>query len=146
MFDHSMTGNKPDGFDLKILALLKERGRIGMGKLSNIVGLRHSAATRRIEKMEKAALIKKYVTVVDRQKTGHPVLILLLLKLKDPNPELFNKFEEKITAMTEIQACYLVSGTWNYIIHVIASTPQSYAYGCMSTFWSRHYWYKINQI
>jgi Lrp/AsnC family leucine-responsive transcriptional regulator len=122
-----MTGDKLDEFDLKILSILQEQARIGMGKLGHLVGLSDSAVTRRIEKLEEAGLIQKYVAIVDRQKTDYPVLVLLMLKLKDPNADSFAKFEQKINAMPEVQSCYMVSGSWNYIIHVMAATPQSYA-------------------
>jgi Lrp/AsnC family leucine-responsive transcriptional regulator len=122
-----MNGEKLDEFDFKILAILQEQARIGMGKLGKLVGLSDSAVTRRIEKLEAWGFIKKYVAIVDRQKTSSPVLVLLMLKLKNPNAECFREFEQKISAMQEVQFCFLVSGSWNYIIHVTAATPQSYA-------------------
>jgi len=122
-----MHGNKLDEIDIKILNLLQQDARIGVSRIGRIVGLSDTPVANRIEKMEEAGIIKRYVTLLDREKTPQPVMVILLVKLKDPNTLLFNNFEQLVTAMPEVQSCLLISGNWNFLLQVTAATPQAYA-------------------
>lgn len=122
-----MSGNKLDEIDIRILNLLQQDARMGISKIGRIVGLSDSPVSNRIEKMEEAGIIKRYVTLLDREKTSRPVMVVLLVKLKDPNTNLFAEFEAMVSAMPEVQSCLLISGNWNFLLNVTAATPQAYA-------------------
>ena len=76
--------------------------------------------------MQEAGFIKKYVAILDREKVQQPVLVILMVKLKDPNTALFEKFESMAVEMPEVQFVLHVSGSWNFVLHVTATTPQAY--------------------
>jgi Lrp/AsnC family leucine-responsive transcriptional regulator len=122
-----MNGNKLDEIDIRILGLLQQDARMGIGRIGRLVGLSESPVTNRIEKMEEAGIIQRYVAVLNREKTTRPVMVVLLVKLKDPSAQLFSDFEQLVTAMSEVQSCLLISGNWNFLLHVTATTPQAYA-------------------
>jgi DNA-binding Lrp family transcriptional regulator len=122
-----MNGNKPDEIDLKILQYLQENARMQTNTIGSKVGLSISPVSNRIEKLEEAGFIKKYVAILDREKIGQPVLIILMIKLKEQNTERMLEFETLACAMPEVQSCLTVSGNWNFILQVTAETPQAYA-------------------
>lgn len=122
-----MVGNKLDEFDVKIIEILQKEARIDISKIAKLVNLSHTPVTERIRKLQEAGIITGYVALLDRKKTSMPVLVILMVKLKDPNTRLFADFEEMVTIMPEVQSCYLISGNWNFIMHVTAATPQDYA-------------------
>ena len=122
-----MHSGRPDEIDFKILQHLQEDARISLVKLASLVGLTIGPLSTRIEKLETAGFIKKYMTVLDREKISQPVLVILMIKLKEQNTKLLDEFEKVVIPMPEVQSCHVVSGSWNFIIQVTAKTPQDYA-------------------
>lgn len=122
-----MHSGKLDDIDLKILLYLQADARTNLGKLGSLVGLTIGPLTTRIEKLESAGVIKKYMAILDREKIDLPVLVVLMVKLKQQNTNLLDEFSALVTAMPEVQSCYNVSGSWNFILQVSANTPQAYA-------------------
>ena len=122
-----MVGNRLDEFDVKIIEVLQQDARMDVTKIARLVNLSHTPVTERIRKLQEAGIITGYVALLDREKTRFPVMVILMIKLKDPNTQLFADFEEMVTMMPEVQSCYLISGNWNFILHVTAATPQEYA-------------------
>lgn len=121
-----MANGKLDQFDLKILSILQEEARIDISKLARRVNLSTTPVGERVRKLQDGGFIKKYITVLDRQQVGLPVLAILMIKLRDPDTKLFEKFEQLITDLPEVQFALHVSGAWNFILHVTSKTPQAY--------------------
>ena len=121
-----MVGGKPDEIDLRILALLQKNGRIDIQQLSGMVNLSRTPVQARIDKLEDAGVIKGYTALLDREKAGCPTLVITHIKLEKQTTELLEEFERAVSGMQEIQFCLHVSGTWNFILHVTASSPQAY--------------------
>ncbi len=121
-----MAYGKLDAYDQKILTIIQREGRIDVSKLALQVSLTHTPVTERLRKLQEAGYIKKYMAVVDREKVGLPVLVILMIKLRDPDTKLFERFEALLTGIPEVQFMLHVSGAWNYVLHVTAATPQAY--------------------
>ena len=122
-----MNSGKPDEIDLKIMHYLQVDARISLGKLANLVGITIGPLTTRVEKLEAAGIIQKYMAILDREKVSLPVMVLLMVKLKEQHTPLLDEFEQMICAMPEVLSCHNMSGPWNFILHVAAATPQDYA-------------------
>ena len=122
-----MHGNKLDELDIKILNVLQKDGRLGIAKIARTVGLSETPVASRIEKMENAGVLKGYIAILERTKTPLPVMVILMVKLKDPTTALFEQFQQIVCEMPEVEDCYLISGNWNFILHINAATPQAYA-------------------
>jgi Lrp/AsnC family leucine-responsive transcriptional regulator len=121
-----MANGKLDAYDFKMLNILQQDARIDASKLGRQVNLSHTPVSERIRKLQEAGIIKKYVTVLDREKVGLPVLAVLMIKLRDPDTKLFERFELLVTELPEVQFVLHVSGAWNFVLHVYAATPQAY--------------------
>lgn len=121
-----MINGKLDELDLRILSHLQQDGRIDLSKLGRLVNLSHTPVTERVRKLQEAGFIKKYIAVLDREKVNQPVLVILMIKLKDPDTELFTRFENLLIEMPEVQFVLHVASYWNFIVHVTAATPQAY--------------------
>ena len=121
-----MVNGKLDELDLRILSHLQQDARIDFSKLGRLVNLSHTPVTERVKKLQDAGYIKKYIAVLDREKAGQPVLVVLMIKLKDPDTALFTNFENLLIEMPEVQTVLHVASYWNFIVHVTAATPQAY--------------------
>jgi len=122
-----MVRNRLDEFDVKIIEVLQQDARMDVSKIAKLVNLSHTPVAERIRKLQEAGIITGYVALLNREKTKFPLMVILMVKLKDPNTQLFANFEQMVTIMPEVEACYLISGNWNFILHVSATTPQNYA-------------------
>lgn len=121
-----MIGGKLDDIDKKILNQLQRDARISMSKLAGLVNVTQTPVAERVYKLEKHGFIERYVTLLDRAKAGRPVLVNLFVKLDPQTSETLEKFEGVVKLLPEVQAVFVVSGSWNFILHVTASSPQDY--------------------
>jgi Lrp/AsnC family leucine-responsive transcriptional regulator len=121
-----MIGNKLDEIDVKILNALQADARASFSKIGELVSLSHSPVMERIRKMEEAGVITGYVATLDRQKIGTPVLVILSLKVKPQNKKILKQFEAAMQLLPEVQQMWVVSGDWNFVLHVVAGAPQDY--------------------
>ncbi|HTD99043.1 MAG TPA: Lrp/AsnC family transcriptional regulator [Mucilaginibacter sp.] len=116
-----------DPTDIRILNILQQDGRITERQLAARVFKAAPTVHDRIEKLAANGYIKGYITLLDREKIGRAVLVVLMVKLKAQNTDLLTEFENHVREMSEVQSCFIVSGDWNFILQVTAATPQHYA-------------------
>jgi Lrp/AsnC family leucine-responsive transcriptional regulator len=121
-----MSGNKLDEIDHKILSLLQRDARISIAKIAAAVNVTSTPVSERISKLEEAGFIKKYIALLDRDKVGRPVLVHLFVKLNPQTAETLALFEQAIGPLPGVQSIFVVSGHWNFILHITAKTPQEY--------------------
>ena len=102
-----------DQTDLKIISILQHNGRITMKELANEVSLSPPAAAERVKKLEDADIIKYYRAVINNERIGKPISVLINASIKPENQKDFIKFAEN---SEEIEKCYYVTGPHTMII------------------------------
>jgi len=60
----------PDSIDIKILDLLAENARRSFGDMGTKIGMSPSAVKRRVDRLERSRVIRRYTTEVDHAKLG----------------------------------------------------------------------------
>jgi Lrp/AsnC family leucine-responsive transcriptional regulator len=121
-----MVGNRLDEIDIKILNHLQHNARISLSQLANLVNISNSPVTERIRKLEEAGFITHYFTMLDRAKIGRPVLVILSVKVNPQNRKILLQFEKCLEKLPEVQSVWVVSGDWNFVVHITAKSPQDY--------------------
>ncbi|HTD99014.1 MAG TPA: Lrp/AsnC family transcriptional regulator [Mucilaginibacter sp.] len=116
-----------DPTDIRILNILQQDARITERQLASRVFKAAPTVHDRVEKLVENGYIKRYVTLLDREKIGHAVLVVLMVRLKAQNTDLLLEFEDHVREMHEVHSCFIVSGDWNFVLQVTAATPQHYA-------------------
>lgn len=122
-----MIAGKLDDIDIRILHILQEDCSIDVARLAQLVNRTPNPVHERIRKLVDLGYIKKFTAVLDRVLIGQPVLVILMVELKEQNTGQMAEFEQLMCALPEVQSCLLVSGSWNFILQVTATTPQAYA-------------------
>jgi len=102
-----------DSTDYKILDILLEDGRIPMKELAQKVSLSAPAAAERVKRMEEDGIIKKYKAVVDYEKLGKKMHVLINVGMNVQNSAKFNEFIKKEHSITE---CHHVTGPYCKIV------------------------------
>ena len=116
-----------DRYDLQILNILQQDGRISNQELADRIGLSASPCLRRVKALEEAGLIIGYHAVLDAKKLGLSLLALIHISMDQHTPERFNKFEAMIAEIPEVLECLLITGQdADYQLKVIVKDMDAY--------------------
>lgn len=115
-----------DAIDRRLLAALQDNGRLSATELAEKVGLTTSPCLRRIRNLEEAGVIQGYSTVIDQTKVGLPVSVFVSVKLERQREDTMLRFEEAIRRSPEVVECYLMTGTRDYLLRVVARDLTGY--------------------
>ncbi len=115
-----------DEIDRKILRELQADARLTNSELSDRVGLSPSPCLRRLRNLEKAGVIDRYVALVDQEKVGLPVSVFVSIQLERQREEELDKFDREISRHPEVLECYLMTGTRDYLLRVVAADLSAY--------------------
>lgn len=118
---------QPDRYDLQILAVLQEDGRISNQDLADRIGLSPSPCLRRVRTLEEAGLITGYRALIDAKKLGLSLMALIHISMDQHTPERFSNFEAKVGEIPEVLECLLITGQdADYQIKVVVKDMDAY--------------------
>jgi Lrp/AsnC family leucine-responsive transcriptional regulator len=117
---------KLDAIDRRLLAALQENGRLPVTELAERVGLTTSPCLRRLKILEGSGVIRGYAAQVDQEKIGLPVSVFISIKLERQREEALERFERAIKGCEEVVECYLMTGTRDYLLRVVARDLTAY--------------------
>lgn len=99
-----------DRYDLEILKVLQQDGRISNQDLADRIGLSPSPCLRRVRTLEETGLIAGYRAVVDAKMLGLALMALIHIAMDQHTPERFECFEAAVRDIPEILECLLITG------------------------------------
>jgi Lrp/AsnC family leucine-responsive transcriptional regulator len=113
--DGELVSDGLDALDYKILAELQANGRIAFAELGRRIGLSTPAVTERVRRMEDAAVIERYIAVVNPAKVGLPLRAFIKITVQGDRLPHFNRVAQRVP---EVRECHRVTGTESYILQV----------------------------
>lgn len=99
-----------DRYDLHILRVLQEDGRISNQDLADRIKLSASPCLRRVKILEESGLITGYRALIDARKLGLSLMALIHISMDKHTPERFKNFEENIGQIPDVLECLLITG------------------------------------
>jgi DNA-binding Lrp family transcriptional regulator len=115
-----------DRIDRSILRELQRDAKLRNAALAELVNLSESACLRRVQRLEETGLIRAYVTLLDQSLAGFPEDIFVQITLKSQQRSDLDAFERAVVAIPEVMECYLMTGSADYIVRLIASDARDY--------------------
>lgn len=118
-----------DRIDRKILALFQKDTRSIAAEIGGKVGLSAAAVQRRIKRLRETGAILKEVAVVDSAQVGLPITCIVTLGLVPraaPHSQI-DAFRRDMLKAAEVQQCYHVTGTMDFVLVVCAKSMEDYA-------------------
>jgi DNA-binding Lrp family transcriptional regulator len=97
-----------DEIDVKIIGILRERGRISYTDLGKEVGLSEGAARKRVQKLVESGYIERF-TIETKTKEEIAAIILISVSTEVPTPEI----AEKIRKIGGVETVYEVAGQFD---------------------------------
>ncbi len=121
-----MSNSSLDAIDRKILAALQDDARMSNVELANVIGLSPSPCLRRVRALERARVIRRYVTLLDQASVGLPVSVFVNVSLERQVETALETFEAAIQQRPEVVECYLMTGDADYLLRVVARDLTAY--------------------
>lgn len=115
-----------DAIDAKILDLIQKNAALSVAEIADRVGLSSSPCWRRIKRMEEAGIIKKRVTLLDRDTLGLGFEVVASVKLALPSKENLEKFETLVGKWAEVLECMTVTGAVDYVMRITTTDMHAY--------------------
>ena len=112
-----------DVIDKQLAAALVADGRSTLKALAEITGLSVSAVQARVRRLESDGVIRGYTALLDPEAVGLPLAALISITPLDPGQP--DDAPEKLSGLTEIQACHSVAGDDAYVLMVRVATPSA---------------------
>jgi DNA-binding Lrp family transcriptional regulator len=110
-----------DAIDARILDLLQHDAGLSIADIAEKVGLSSSPAWRRIERLKKAGVILRQVTLLDHDKLGLTFEVFASAKLQLPSRENLERFEAAVLDWPEVVECATVTGAVDYMLRIVTT-------------------------
>ncbi|PKU21661.1 Lrp/AsnC family transcriptional regulator [Telmatospirillum siberiense] len=115
-----------DTIDYRILAALQEDGRMSNLDLADKVGLSPSPCSRRVHLLETDGFIRRYVALLDPATIDLPVHVFVNITLEKQVEASLETFERTVLERPEVLECYLMTGSFDYLLRVVVSDLAAY--------------------
>jgi Lrp/AsnC family leucine-responsive transcriptional regulator len=112
--------------DQRLLDALQEDATRSQTELAEIAGLSRTSCWRRVRDFEAAGLIERQVAVLDPQRAGFQIQVLLSVAMTEHTDENRHDFERHVGILPEVTECFSVSGERDYVLHVVVRTMDAY--------------------
>jgi DNA-binding Lrp family transcriptional regulator len=122
----SMAHIELDEIDYAILKHLQDHARITNVELAERVGLSTAPCLRRVQALEKAGVIQKYVTLLNPSAVAREVTVFVQISLDLQVEGRLEAFEHEIMQRREVLECYLMTGDADYLIRVVVPDVAAY--------------------
>jgi DNA-binding Lrp family transcriptional regulator len=126
---------QPDTIDWKILKELQKDGRVTNVDLASRVALSPPPTLRRVMALEQAGFIKGYRALLDRERLGYEVEMMVLVGLKSQAQDEFAAFERRAREWPVVRECFVLQGTADFLLRCIARdlpSLQNFVLGALS--------------
>jgi Lrp/AsnC family leucine-responsive transcriptional regulator len=129
--DHGITlglvpPERVDRVDRAIVTRLQADGRIANVDLADAVSLSPSACLRRVKALEDSGLISGYRAEVDRARAGLGLTAFVGLRVQGHSRQTSSQIEQALTAIPAVVACYVISGSDDFMVEVATSDLAGY--------------------
>lgn len=118
--------HKLDRYDLKILRILGEDGRITKSALAEAINLSVTPAWERVRKLEAAGLIQGYRARIDWAMLFKTQQVLVEITLARHTAQDMRRFEQRLAEASEVAFCYATGGGVDYLAMIRARDIDHY--------------------
>ena len=115
-----------DESDRRILRVLQDQPDITMRDLGEATGLSHSPCWRRLQRMQQEGVISPRRYIIDPEAVGLDILVMCLVKIASHRRDSLRAFEQAVADVPEIMQCYSLSGEYDYVLQVVATSVKAY--------------------
>ena len=113
-----------DDLDKKIIVALQTSARMKNVDLARDLGIAPSTVMERIRRLEESGMIQGYRGIINPDRLGLTIQAFIAVSLDRHEVELIREFEKKIKQISHVRACYHMTGSFDYLLFVVARNQQ----------------------
>jgi len=115
-----------DDFDRKLLAVLRQEGRITYTELAQKVGLSKTPCQQRVRRLMETGVIVAFRAIVDPAKVGLDHVAFAEVKLSDTREAALTEFNEAVRKIPEVEECHMIASSFDYLLKVRTADIRRY--------------------
>lgn len=112
-----------DSIDAKLLKILSKNADITAAEISGEINLSVPAVNKRIQKLKKDGMIRRYTVLTNGKNIGKPIMAFVLLVVQAGRQG--EPFLDYVKNDDDILECFSVTGEYDYLIKVCAADMES---------------------
>ena len=107
-----------DEIDRLLLEILQENATLSIAQMAERVGLSPTPCWKRIQKLEAGGVITRRVAVVDPDRVGVGLSVLVSVEAGEHTLEWLQRFSAGVATMPEVMEVYRMAGDVDYMLRV----------------------------
>ncbi len=115
-----------DHTDRRILALLQEDATLSVADIATKVALSATPCWKRIKRLEREGVIERRVAILNRDKLGLGVTVIVAIRTAHHTDEWLELFSAGVSRIPEVVEFYRMSGEIDYLLKVVARDIADY--------------------
>lgn len=115
-----------DATDRRILAILQEDATVAIADIAERVGLSATPCWKRIKRFEREGLIERRVAILNRDRLGLGVTVIVAIRTAKHSDEWLENFAKGVSQIPEVVEFYRMSGEIDYLLKVVARDIADY--------------------
>ncbi len=115
-----------DDFDRKIIAVLRDDGRITMTELAQRIGLSKTPCLQRVRRLIDAKIILGFRAIVDPARLGLDHVAFAEVKLSDTREAALREFNAAVRRIPEVEECHMIASSFDYLLKVRTADIRKY--------------------
>ena len=115
-----------DETDKKILDFLQNDATLSVSDIAQQVGLSTSPCWNRIQRLEKAGIIRGRVALLDAEALNVGVTAFVSIRTNQHSAVWFEQFADAVSSSPEVVEFYRMSGDVDYLLRVVVSDIAAY--------------------
>ena len=112
--------------DRRILALLQEDATLAVADIAEKVGLSATPCWKRIKRLEREGVIERRVAILNRDKLGLGVTVIVAVRTARHSNEWLDLFSAGVSRIPEVVEFYRMSGEIDYLLKIVARDIADY--------------------
>ena len=115
-----------DHTDRRILSLLQDDATLSVSDIAEKVGLSATPCWKRIKRLEKDGIIERRVAILNRDRLGLGVTVIVAIRTAKHSDEWLQIFADGVAKLPEVVEFYRISGELDYLLKVVARDIADY--------------------
>jgi Lrp/AsnC family leucine-responsive transcriptional regulator len=115
-----------DQYDLAILRLLSQDGRIAVTDLARAIGLSKTPTQARMRRLQTEGYITGFRAVLDPARLGQDHVAFVEVKLTETTERALTAFNAAIRKLPEVEDCHMIAGAFDYLLKVRSRDIKAY--------------------
>jgi DNA-binding Lrp family transcriptional regulator len=115
-----------DAIDRKILAQLRDEGRLTITELAGRIPLSVSRCQRRVRDLEAGGVLRGYHADIDPARVGLGFVAIVFVTMRQGDRETIADFEREVAAIPEVVTAQRLFGDPDYLLRVVAGDLAAY--------------------